>query len=272
MATSNSKQRLFEVMGKVNKTFKPRLNEEIGGSDIDNIVNSYLETALWAEGGDGHELDNKSIYDIDKNSVEKSKQDIMKFIQLAQQQAPEELTQYNAESLGHNIWLSRNGHGAGFFDDNNDQLQDIARDLKQADIYVGDDGKVYIGGAEPMNEKIIGKKPTRKSDDVSYYKGEGAFPGYTHFAVVKADTPFEGQMLPTANKIVNGWDYRGEDSEDLKADKQHYFTQDIKDMDIKPSSVQIVATAYLKKRGIDPYTYDNWLGNELMGKFVQSQY
>jgi len=126
--------------------------------------------------------------------------------------------------------------------------------------------------AKQINEKIIGKKPRGKRDSVTYYKGEGAFPGYTHFAVVKADTPFEGQMLPTANKIVNGWDYRGYDTEDLKADKQWYFTQDIKDMDIKPNTVQIVATAYLKKRGIDPYTYDNWLGNELMSKFIQSQY
>jgi hypothetical protein len=98
------------------------------------------------------------------------------------------------------------------------------------------------------------------------------FPGYTHFAVVKEDTPFNGEILPTKNKIVTAWDYRGYDTEDLKSDRQWYFTNDIKDMDIKPKSVQIVAAAYLKKRGIDPYTYDNWLKTDLTNKLIQSQY
>jgi hypothetical protein len=79
-------------------------------------------------------------------------------------------------------------------------------------------------------------------------------------------------MLPTANKIVNGWDYRGEDSEDLKADKRTYFTDDIVDMEIKPKLVGIVTAAYLKKRGIDPFDQNNWLGGEDYNNFIRAQY
>lgn len=156
---ANSKQRLFEVMGKVDSSFKPRLNEfynpQPEGTELNpqEVLNSYLETALWAEGGDGNELDGKTIYDVDDRAKQASIKDIQTFIQQAQQQAPEELANYDAKSLGHNLWLSRNGHGAGFFDDNNDTLQNIARAMKGADIYVGDDGKVYIMGTESgMNE------------------------------------------------------------------------------------------------------------------------
>ena len=112
--------------------------------DIDKVLNSYLETALWAEGGDDSKMDSKSILDIDNESKEESKKDIIDFIKKAEEIAPEELKTYNEESLGHNIWLSRNGHGAGFFDDNNDQLQDIAREMDSKYIYVGDDDVVYI--------------------------------------------------------------------------------------------------------------------------------
>ena len=155
----NNKQRLFEIMGKVDKNFKPKLNEEaILSHEIDNIVQSYLQTALWAEGGDGSELDSKSIDDIDQNSIQGSKQDVMNFLRQAESQASDELSTYNAESLGHNLWLSRNGHGAGFFDDNNDKLQNIARNMKGADIYVGDDGKVYISGHEPSGVNEISQE------------------------------------------------------------------------------------------------------------------
>jgi len=49
---------------------------------------------------------------------------------------------------GHDFWLSRNGHGAGFFNrgvsqDIADELQDKGRAYREFDLYVGDDGLVY---------------------------------------------------------------------------------------------------------------------------------
>jgi hypothetical protein len=50
---------------------------------------------------------------------------------------------------GHDFWLSRNGHGAGFFDrdnvpeDTRDKLQDAAKLFSDVGLYIGDDGKIY---------------------------------------------------------------------------------------------------------------------------------
>lgn len=49
---------------------------------------------------------------------------------------------------GHDFWLSRNGHGAGFFDRDvpaeiKDALQDSASAFGTYDLYIGDDGVIY---------------------------------------------------------------------------------------------------------------------------------
>jgi len=145
-----SKERLFEVMARLDKTFKPNLNEDINSMaadnnfDINKILNSYLETAIWAEESDENDLQGKTIQEIDKNSKANSAIEIYQFLQKAQQEASDELNTYDEEAIGHNLWLSRNGHGAGFFDDNNDKLQNLARNMKPVDIYLGNDNKVYI--------------------------------------------------------------------------------------------------------------------------------
>lgn len=51
------------------------------------------------------------------------------------------------EQAGHDFWLTRNGHGAGFWDrglgDIGEMLSAAAKSFGSADLYVGDDGKVY---------------------------------------------------------------------------------------------------------------------------------
>jgi hypothetical protein len=47
------------------------------------------------------------------------------------------------------IWLTRNGHGSGFFDhsyddDNEKKLMDAARSLKEKYLYIGDDNKLHF--------------------------------------------------------------------------------------------------------------------------------
>ncbi len=50
---------------------------------------------------------------------------------------------------GHDFWLSRNGHGAGFWDGDWKEpfataLDNAAKSFDECDLYVGDDGKIYI--------------------------------------------------------------------------------------------------------------------------------
>lgn len=52
------------------------------------------------------------------------------------------------EQNGHDFWLTRNGHGAGFWDRGYGPVGDLiskkARAFGECSLYVGDDGKVYL--------------------------------------------------------------------------------------------------------------------------------
>lgn len=72
-------------------------------------------------------------------------------------------------------------------------------------------------------------------------------PNYTHYAVLKSN-----------NKIINGWDYNGYDSEDLKQYKKDYFFNDIADMGIDTKQVAIYTKRSLEQRGINPSDWNNW--------------
>jgi hypothetical protein len=54
---------------------------------------------------------------------------------------------------GHDFWLTRNGHGCGFWDGDWDEpdattLTDASNAMGGVDLYVGDDGVVYASGCE----------------------------------------------------------------------------------------------------------------------------
>jgi hypothetical protein len=49
--------------------------------------------------------------------------------------------------VGHDFWLTRNGHGAGFWDrglgEVGDELTAMAKPYGGCDLYAGDDGRLY---------------------------------------------------------------------------------------------------------------------------------
>lgn len=51
------------------------------------------------------------------------------------------------EQTGHDFWLTRNGHGSGFWDrgleDIGEALSEAAKEFGEQYLYVGDDGKLY---------------------------------------------------------------------------------------------------------------------------------
>jgi hypothetical protein len=58
-----------------------------------------------------------------------------------------DLSGLDAAQVGRDFWLTRNRHGAGFWDsglgDAGQRLTDAAHAYGSCDLYVGDDGKVY---------------------------------------------------------------------------------------------------------------------------------
>jgi len=109
---------------------------------------AYFEAMLWSSNDqDDNPLDkNYSISDISDKLRESSKKDLLSFVEKCEKECSEELEEYisdkGREKFGHDFWLSRNGHGAGFFDDGFNKLQKLAKSFKEVDVYVTDDGEI----------------------------------------------------------------------------------------------------------------------------------
>jgi len=119
---------------------------------LDQFTHAYVACALWSsmdqsdETG-GEPLDkNYGIEDIDPQSLERMAAECSQF---QTEQAPL-LEQAGSEAQnGRDFWLTRNGHGTGFCDseypsDVGEQLTARCRVAGERDLYVGDDGKVYL--------------------------------------------------------------------------------------------------------------------------------
>lgn len=107
------------------------------------ILKHYLEAAVWAD-GDEEWSNEMGADDVDKASVVKSLEDIKAFMA----KAGNLVGDMPDSQIGHDLWLSRQGHGTGFWDrglgDRGDVLGDMAREMGEKYLYLGDDQKVHI--------------------------------------------------------------------------------------------------------------------------------
>lgn len=121
-------------------------------TQLDIMLASYVETALWSSYDQttdqgGEPLDrNYGREDIAPESLTRMRIDCAAF--LAVHARDIELSDQTPAQVGHDFWLTRNGHGAGFWDGDypepqGAQLTAAAHAFGESDLYVGDDGKVY---------------------------------------------------------------------------------------------------------------------------------
>ena len=116
---------------------------------MDTFTHAYIEAALWSSTDEsdeqvGEPLDaNYDFDDIAPETLASILDDCKAF-----QEAHAEDIGSEPERAGHDFWLTRNGHGAGFWD--GDWDEDIGQRLTDAsdvygsvDLYVGDDGLIY---------------------------------------------------------------------------------------------------------------------------------
>lgn len=115
---------------------------------------AYLEAALWSSVDEnGEPLDaNYGISEIHDESIQKMKEDCEKFQKQNEQWLNEEncLTKINFEEQGgHDFWLTRNGHGCGFWEKSDWKeypgmiLTKSAKAFGECNLYVGDDGLIH---------------------------------------------------------------------------------------------------------------------------------
>lgn len=108
---------------------------------MNTFLLQYLETAIWASTDD-----ERSIHDFAPEAIELAEKDCRHF----QTENADLIKQAkNLEQVARDFWLTRNGHGAGFWDgdyeyDLGQALTKSAHDYGSCDIYIGDDGKLYL--------------------------------------------------------------------------------------------------------------------------------
>lgn len=113
----------------------------------DKIVKHYAIAALWSSTDDqGEPLDSSfDLADISAETWGRMSEDVLRFIK-----ANAELLKQSGQSdeqIGHDFWLTRNGHGAGFWDrglgEVGDKLTEACRAFGEVFLYVGDDGQIH---------------------------------------------------------------------------------------------------------------------------------
>ena len=123
--------------------------------NTDSFTDGYIECALWSSNDEstsegGEPLDaNYSREDFAEETLRLFAAECAEFQRQNESDLAEfaEVTGRPDDHAGHDFWLTRNGHGAGFWDrgagDVGDRLTDACKAWGEIHLYVGDDGKLY---------------------------------------------------------------------------------------------------------------------------------
>lgn len=111
------------------------------------LTRDYFTTAIWSSTGPDYEpLDAEySADDISDELILEAEAEIDSFIE----QAGALLDGLDMSTVMHDFWLTRNRHGAGFWDGDyeksiGEKLTKLSESFGEVDLYVGDDSKLYI--------------------------------------------------------------------------------------------------------------------------------
>lgn len=117
---------------------------------MQTMLDAYIECALWSTNDNADETGGEPLdsnYDEGDLSQEAYKQmaaDCDAFYEAALTVAEKlDASLPDTARMGHDFWLTRNEHGAGFWDRGlgklGDELTKLARDFGPADLYVADE-------------------------------------------------------------------------------------------------------------------------------------
>ena len=136
------------TFGNASKANAPNCQQTKGVTTLQTFLDAYIECALWSStDDDGEPLDSQyGPEDIAPESLQQMRDDCEAF------QRDNAYLLLNAgipPQNGHDFWLTRNGHGAGFWDRGYPEvlgrkLTDAAHAYGESNLYVGDDGRLYI--------------------------------------------------------------------------------------------------------------------------------
>ena len=116
--------------------------------EFEQLAQHYLTCALFT-------ADDENIYtdfdawDFDLEIWDQAEIEIFRFIDLSGiDNICNAIEYYDFDKFSYNIWYTRNGHGGGFWEEDDKiwaaALDKAAEQLGPVDCYIGDNGKLYI--------------------------------------------------------------------------------------------------------------------------------
>lgn len=109
---------------------------------MNTLLRSYIGTALWSSIDDNDEpLDSKyDITDLDQDFLDQSQKDIDLFLEKADHLLSQ--IDHDLDQVMHDFWLTREGHGAGFWDGDypekiGEELTNIAQSFPRIEYLFG---------------------------------------------------------------------------------------------------------------------------------------
>ena len=117
-------------------------------SYLSDFIDAYIEAMLWS-------TTNENSYDFDTQDL--SQEAALEILADCTKFYSENLKLINddASQAGHDFWLTREGHGAGFWDGDwdfpngeienvGDYLTSKSKEFGEAGLYIGDDNRLYF--------------------------------------------------------------------------------------------------------------------------------
>jgi hypothetical protein len=121
---------------------------------LDEFIQGYVSAIFWTEcNSDNPELEHITFGDLASETLITILADCYAFQAVAKEllERAYECGTYPPCRAGLDFWLTRNGHGTGFWDHGaleadslGDRLSAHAKRMGECDVYAGDDGKVYL--------------------------------------------------------------------------------------------------------------------------------
>ena len=141
----------------IQESVRKHLNEQTGDGDTDEVYDHMLMAMFWSSTDDNGEPMDRDYgeEDLSPETAAELQAAVTKFSSMVFAQTGKTLweiadeDEQDLEMMGHDLWLTAAEHGAGFWDGDwpkyGDLLTKISQSaLRNTDLYVGDDGVVYL--------------------------------------------------------------------------------------------------------------------------------
>lgn len=117
--------------------------------NIDTVLEHYIIAALFLSYDENEKsLEKYDQSDIHPDTLKVMRDDVTKFVTRNEKRLNTWTGKTTPEQqAGHDFWLTRNGHGCGFWESEWGRYGNIltkeSQKFSECDLYIGDDGKIY---------------------------------------------------------------------------------------------------------------------------------